>query len=405
MHYTLSNQCVWLRSTRVEILSPRGTFVVELCRCPISTLGSLTMMIRGAIRSRLDVPFCRIQGSNAQRYFGVKRKASRPRKNKNAPKKKAVTKVPRARRLPPGVFMAEEADSLDSTTLPPVYLSVTASPFAFIASCAAEENEIDPQSLFVDEDEEPKYFFADYVSPKDFKHELPKWNLPEVAFLGRSNVGKSSLVNALLRNDLARCSKQPGRTQHVNYFGLFPSQNFVSPAEAAGFLVDLPGYGYAKAPPEQVQKWQTRTQNFLLQRRNAGVLRRLFLLVDSRRGNSQIDRDIMGWFDEATIPYSVVLTKADRVSRPQIIRFVNDVCMRHHSQTYAEGGGYGTQGPVVHVTSARDGHGIRELMTSIEAEFDGHREEAKNRRDNGPDAADEPWRDFADDDTEEIPDE
>lgn len=239
---------------------------------------------------------------------------------------------------------------------------------------------MDPKSLFLDVEDEP-FFHAAYVSPKGFKHELPKWNIPEVAFLGRSNVGKSSLVNALLKHkDLARCSKQPGRTQQVNYFGMYPSTTITSPADATGFFVDLPGYGFAKAPPEQVKAWQERTQTFLLNRRDASVLRRLFLLIDARRGTSQIDRDIMGWFDEATIPYSVVLTKADRVSRPQIVRFCNDVCMRHHSQVFGEVDG--TQGPVVHVTSTRDGYGIKELMTAIHAEFVGHREEAIQQQDN-----------------------
>jgi GTP-binding protein EngB required for normal cell division len=84
----------------------------------------------------------------------------------------------------------------------------------------------------------------------------------------------------------------------------------------------------------------------------------------------------MGWFDEATIQYSVVLTKADQVGRSQIVRFANEICMRHHAQVYGEEDG--SQGPIVHVTSARDGYGIRELMTSIEAEFAEHREQGSN---------------------------
>jgi len=295
-----------------------------------------------------------------QRLFASRRKP--PKKKKSPPKPH------RSKQLPPGVFLPEGADSV-----PPVYLSVTASPFVYVATCAVEEFDMDPKSLFRQEEEHP-HIYAHYVSPKEFKHQLPKWNIPEVAFLGRSNVGKSSLTNALLKQNLAKCSKQPGRTQQVNYYGMYTSSQFKSPAEATGFLVDLPGYGFAQAPVDQVKAWQDNTQSFLLNRRDANVLRRLFLLVDARRGTSQIDRDIMGWMDEATIPYSVVLTKADRVGRPQIVRFCNDACMRHHSQLYGEQGG--TQGPVVHVTSSRDGYGIQELMTSVNAEFVGHRQEA-----------------------------
>ena len=320
------------------------------------------------------------------RFLASKRRIPRPPGKKNRPNQQAP---PRSKRLPPGVFLPEAADSV-----PLAYLSATASPYVYVATCAVEEYDMNPKSLFVQDESQPN-FHADYVSPKDFKHKLPKWRIPEVAFLGRSNVGKSSLVNALLKKDLARCSKQPGRTQQVNYFGMFPSTMVVSPAEAVGFLVDLPGYGFAKAPPDQVKAWQERTQTFLLNRRDAGVLRRLFILIDARRGTSQIDRDIMGWFDEASIPYTIVLTKADRVGRPQIVRFVNDVCMRHHSQMYGEGGG--SQGPVVHVTSSRDGYGIPELMTSINAEFIGHREEAPQERDK------EPWTDYDEEDGDVDP--
>lgn len=299
--------------------------------------------------------------SDPARLFASRRKTPRHSKKKPKPPN-------RSKQLPKGVFVPLEYDSV-----PPAYLSATASPYVYVATCAVEEVGMDPKSLF-EKDEPQPVFHAAYVSPKDhLKHELPKWDIPEVAFLGRSNVGKSSLVNALLKQDLARCSKQPGRTQQVNYFGMYSSSNIKSAAEATGFFVDLPGYGFAKAPPELVKAWQEKTQTFLINRRDAGLLKRLFLLVDARRGTSQIDRDIMGWFDEATIPYSVVLTKADRVSRPQIVRTVNDVCMRHHSQVYGETNG--SQGPVVHVTSSRDGYGIVELMTSINAEFFGHREE------------------------------
>ncbi len=165
----------------------------------------------------------------------------------------------------------------------------------------------------------------------------------------------------------------------------------MTPANAVGYFIDLPGYGFAKAPPDAVRAWQEATQEFLVHRRDANVLRRLFVLVDARRGATQIDRDIMGWFDQADIAYSIVLTKADRVSRAQIVRFVNEVCMRYHSQVYGGDENVGSQGPVVHVTSARDGHGIAELLTSINAEFIGHREESMMQQQQGQGGDDKGW--------------
>ncbi len=307
---------------------------------------------------------CSSLQKTSQRSFASRRKTrATKRPNKKQPPS------PRSKQLPPGVFLPEPSDSI-----PPLYLSTTGSPWAYVATCAVEEANMDASSLFSDE-QQPPFVHAAYISPKELKHELPKWNIPEVAVLGRSNVGKSTLVNALLHQNLAYCSKQPGRTQQVNYYGMYSSPTMKkSPSEAIGFLVDLPGYGYAAAPPNQVQAWQERTQTFLQHRRDQNVLKRLFLLIDARRGSSQIDRDIMGWMDDAMIAYSVVLTKADRVGRPQLVKHCNDVCARHHSQVYGDHGGM--QGPIVHITSSRDGHGITELLTLIHAEFAGHEEEA-----------------------------
>ena len=152
------------------------------------------------------------------------------------------------------------------------------------------------------------------------------------------------------------------------------------PSDATGYLVDLPGYGYAAAPDGEVEAWQSRTQDFLAERAGEGRLRRLYLLVDARHGAAQFDRAVMGWLDEAGLPYTVVLTKADRVGRPQLVRAANDLCMRYHSQMYGGGleegggsggggGGGGCQGPIVHVTSARTGEGIGALKWSIDEEF------------------------------------
>jgi GTP-binding protein len=123
-----------------------------------------------------------------------------------------------------------------------------------------------------------------------------------------------------------------------------------------------------------VGAWQSATQDLLLDRRDKGVLQRLFLLVDSRRGPMQLDRNVMGWLDEAQIPYSVVLTKADRVVAPIVIKHVNELCMRYASQKALEDEEDVLQSPVIHVTSSKQGMGVHELMLSVETEFVGHDE-------------------------------
>jgi GTP-binding protein len=282
---------------------------------------------------------------------------------------------PKRKRTPPPPNISKE---LPPRAVPPLYTTLTSSPNVYVAMCACEEFDIEPKSLFEDTEipDSFRYSQFDYCSPSRFpNHEMPGYNIPEVAILGRSNVGKSSLVNAIMRHNLARCSKTPGRTQMVNYFPMIPTHRFDKewePHMAHGFIVDLPGYGYAQAPVTAVKDWQAKTQDFLLARRDHGTLRRLFILIDARRGPTQFDRDIMGWFDEADIAYSVVITKSDRVVKPLIVRYANEVCMRYHSQLYGSNGQVGCQGPVVHVTSAKDGIGVLEMQSAIAAEFAGY---------------------------------
>ena len=143
------------------------------------------------------------------------------------------------------------------------FFSRTASPHAFIVTCAVSHLEVDPKSLFAEAVAPPPSFrFGQflYASPKQFSHELPSRGVHEVAFFGRSNVGKSSLINALTRKKLARTSKTPGRTQQVNYFALTPKKGVME--NATGYIVDLPGYGYAKAPDQKVSAWQKKHPGF-----------------------------------------------------------------------------------------------------------------------------------------------
>ena len=302
----------------------------------------------------------------------------------------------------------------EEVMIPPALLAPTGSRNVFVAQTALgndnDNNErIDPSILFDNCNRKPKLFTSsefEYMSPSDLKHEYPDYGQPEIAFLGRSNVGKSSLCNALMSKKLCITSKSPGRTQLPYYYGLFPKQpnqkkipsrqqesitslsssksKNLAVADALGYLIDLPGYGYAAAPSEKVEDWQSATQQLLLDRRH--VLKRVFLLVDTRReGLTEFDMLVIKWLEEeleGQIPYSVVLTKADRTSPPSIIKQVNQLCLQYSSQQALNDDEHGVLlSPIFHVTSARDNIGINELLLSIEAEFLGEEEESEDAYD------------------------
>lgn len=140
---------------------------------------------------------------------------------------------------------------------------------------------------------------------------LPPGDMPEVCFAGRSNVGKSSLINALTnQNGLARASNTPGRTRELNYFN----------ADDRIRLVDLPGYGYARASKTDIAKWTTLTRAYLAGR---APLRRIFLLIDSRHGLKDGDREIMAMLDETAVTYQIVLTKVDKIKQADLEKVMN----------------------------------------------------------------------------------
>ncbi len=184
-------------------------------------------------------------------------------------------------------------------------------------------------------------FVAGTAGPDRF----PDPGLPEVAFAGRSNVGKSSLINALAgRRRLARISNAPGRTQQINFFSL----------GGRLMLVDLPGYGYARAAKFQIEAW-TRLVEIYLERRS--TLRRLCLLVDARHGLKKSDRDLMAMLDGAAVSYQVVLTKADKVKPTPLARLMENLG--------AELAAHAAAHPGVIATSARQGRGVDELRTAL----------------------------------------
>ncbi len=174
---------------------------------------------------------------------------------------------------------------------------------------------------------------------------LPAADRPEVCFAGRSNVGKSSLINALTgRKGLARASNTPGRTQEINYFTL----------SDRAYLVDLPGYGFAKAPLPVVAKWQALLKSYLAGR---PTLRRAFCLIDARHGIKPVDHEIMTLLDRSAVPFQVVLTKADKLgptSLNPVLAQVEDELQKHPAAF-----------PQLVVTSSDKGQGIATLRSII----------------------------------------
>jgi len=176
---------------------------------------------------------------------------------------------------------------------------------------------------------------------------MPDPDLPEVAFAGRSNVGKSSLLNALTnRKGLARTSNTPGRTQELNFFdvGSPPTMR----------LVDMPGYGFAEAPKDLVKRWCHLVNDYL---RGRAVLKRALVLVDSRHGLKEVDREMMRMLDDAAVSYHLVLTKGDKV-KPSALGAL-------YETTATEAAKHPAAHPSIFTTSSETGSGIAELRTAI----------------------------------------
>lgn len=191
---------------------------------------------------------------------------------------------------------------------------------------------------------------CDYKTSATSIKELPDYDLPEVAFAGRSNVGKSSLLNAVMgRKALARTSHTPGRTQMLNFFQL--AENLM--------IVDLPGFGYARAPKDKVQAWTDLVLAYL---RGRPTLKRVYLLIDSRHGLKKNDKEMLELLDSAAVSYQIVLTKLDKIPAEKLAechKKVQEACASHPAAH-----------PTVLVTSSHKAKGIEELrlsMTSLAA--------------------------------------
>ena len=339
----------------------------------LTPLSRLQQPCSGAIHSISSRSFG--FGTNWPETASRRKKASKPTPKRKPPKGPSHGSIYKA--------------ATNSKHIPPACLLATASPHVYISRSAAIQNGLDPKEIYAHVPSDPLQQLSNLCHFVHQENGAPTNDnsndlINEVAFLGRSNVGKSSLINGLMHKKLARTSKRPGRTQQAHYFAWqdLPESRLAQQQQQQprthGHLVDLPGYGFAVGPDEAVDAWQGDTQQLLLARRDSQHLQRVYLLIDARHGCLEFDFSVMRWLDEACIPYSIVLTKADAVTLPVRIKWVNQVCMRYEHLV-----GFQTpeekerdendcwMHPMVHLTSSSSGMGLVELKWSIQQEFTG----------------------------------
>lgn len=176
------------------------------------------------------------------------------------------------------------------------------------------------------------------------ERDLPINNIKEVAFIGRSNVGKSSLINAITNSKIAIVSKTPGRTKQLNFFQIKDRLT----------IVDMPGYGYAKAGRNEVENWNNLIFSYLLSRKN---LERVFLLIDSRHGIKDNDNEMMNILDKRGVLYQIILTKIDEIKQNELEKRISEInnILKQHTALYGE----------VLYASSRDNIGISNIRKTI----------------------------------------
>jgi GTP-binding protein len=185
--------------------------------------------------------------------------------------------------------------------------------------------------------------------------QLPPEGPPEIAFAGRSNVGKSSLINAVLKQQgLARTSNTPGRTQELNIF--VPETEALAQQTPPIAVIDMPGYGYAEAPKQLVAGWTKLVFDYL---RGRVTLKRVFVLIDSRHGLKANDLEVLDMLDKAAVSYQIVLTKTDKIKPPAVTKLLDATAeaIRKRAAAY----------PVIHATSSEKSEGIAALQNEIAA--------------------------------------
>jgi GTP-binding protein len=174
--------------------------------------------------------------------------------------------------------------------------------------------------------------------------QIPDSRLPEIAFIGKSNVGKSSLINAVVNKKIALTSKTPGRTKQLNFFCIQEKLN----------LVDMPGFGYAKASKVEIANWEKLIYLYFANRAN---LKRAFLLIDSRRGIGEKDIDMINILNAVGLSYQLILTKVDEIKNEEIAKIIEDI--KNKSVKFA------AQHPTIIATSVEKNIGIDELKKAI----------------------------------------